>query len=137
MTCLFCSGDTAVVNSRLQKRENNVWRRRQCKDCEAIFTTIEKADLSYSIRVASDHDNKALSPFIRAKLQISIYKCCKHLKEPEIVSDELTNTVISQLTQDKNAVIQKGTIASVTYDVLDKFNKPAAVQYKAFHSTLF
>ena len=136
MNCLFCVGDTAVVNSRLQKRENNVWRRRQCKDCGAIFTAIEKADLSYSFRVASDSENKGLSPFIRAKLQISIYKCCKHLEQPEIISDELTNTVVAKLIQQKKAVINKKDITSVTYNVLEHFDKPAAVQYQAFHSSL-
>lgn len=134
MNCLFCEGgDTGVVNSRLQKRENNVWRRRKCKGCGTVFTTIEKADLSYSIRVASEGSNEPLKPFFRSKLQISIYKCCRHLEQPEIVSDELTNTVIAKLTRKKTALLKKQDITRVTLDVLKRFDKAAAVQYKAFH----
>lgn len=134
MNCLFCDGDTAVSNSRLQKRENNVWRRRECKSCGTVFTTIEKADLSYSIRVASEAQNEPLKPFFRSKLQISIYKCCKHLEQPEIVSDELTNTVIAKLIRKKTALLKKQDITRVTLDVLHHFDKAAAVQYKAFHT---
>ncbi len=133
MVCIFCDGDTAVVNSRLQKRENSVWRRRKCPNCLAIFTTIEEADLSYSIRVAPESQNEALTPFSKPKLLMSIYECCKHLEEPENTSEALTRTVISKLLNKKSALIRKQDIKQTTYEVLHRFNAAAGVQYAAFH----
>ncbi len=133
MICMFCDGDTAVINSRLQKRENSVWRRRKCQSCGTVFTTIEEADLSYSIRVASEGQTEALTPFSKPKLHMSIYECCKHLKEPENTSEALTRTVISRLLRKKSALINTHDIKQITFEVLHRFDTAAGVQYAAFH----
>lgn len=51
MVCIYCSGETQVINSRPQKRLNNIWRRRKCTACEGIFTTSESPDLTSSLVV--------------------------------------------------------------------------------------
>ena len=69
MVCLQCGSETKVVNSRLQKRSNQVWRRRQCSSCQSIFTTQETAD--YSSIWLVKHSSGKLVPFSRDKLFLS------------------------------------------------------------------
>jgi len=72
MVCIYCSGDTQVINSRLQKRPNQVWRRRKCLECGATFTTHELAAYEGSWRVKSS--SAGLQPFNKNKLFLSLYK---------------------------------------------------------------
>lgn len=41
MNC-SCGSDTNVVDTRTINEKTNVWRRRKCKACGCVFTTIEQ-----------------------------------------------------------------------------------------------
>jgi transcriptional regulator NrdR family protein len=41
MNC-SCGSDTNVVDTRTINEKTNVWRRRKCKACGCLFTTIEQ-----------------------------------------------------------------------------------------------
>mgnify|MGYP001567013458 CR=1 FL=1 len=41
MECIYCGKDTIIIDSRHQKTLNLVRRRRECKECNKRFTTIE------------------------------------------------------------------------------------------------
>lgn len=41
MNC-SCGSDTSVVDTRPINEKTNIWRRRKCKACGCLFTTIEQ-----------------------------------------------------------------------------------------------
>src|SRR5579872_3157022 len=61
MNCIYCGGRTEVTNSRRQKRNNQVWRRRQCLKCKTVVTTQETIDYSSALWVGPENAPK---PFL-------------------------------------------------------------------------
>jgi transcriptional regulator NrdR family protein len=132
MVCIQCGAETKVVNSRLQKRLNQVWRRRKCTSCGIIFTTNEVTDYGGSIAVR-DHRG-TLTPFSRDKLLLSLYASLQHRESAAQDATALSDTVISRiLTQSQHSVIDDQNIVNTAYLVLLRFDKVAAVHYEAFH----
>lgn len=134
MVCIHCGGETAVTNSRHKKRLNQVWRRRACLSCGALFTTEEQVDLTGSIRVVQVNDKRHLAPFDRDKLFISIQKSCEHRENAVQEARALTATVISKLlSAHSGGTIEVRTITNIVTMVLKRFDSAAAVHYMAFH----
>ena len=131
MVCVYCAGPTRVTNSRLQRRINNIWRRRLCSHCAASFTTLEKADLSNSFMVQIN--TTTLEPFLKEKLFLSIYRSCGHRSTAIRDAAALTDTVIANLPFPAAQSIEAKDIARVTYKVLLRFDGIAATFYKAYH----
>lgn len=132
MVCTYCGGETTVSNSRLKKKLNNVWRRRECLDCGAVFTTSESTDFFRSLSVT---DGKHLQPFSRDKLFISIHDSVRHRKTATSDATGLTDTVISKLRPLIAAgCIQKQDIIKTSELVLRRFDRVAAVHYTAYYS---
>lgn len=132
MVCIYCSGDTKVTNSRLKKRLNTVWRRRECQVCGLVFTSRENADYhgSLAVRDASG----SLHPFMRDKLFLSLYASLQHRSDPVGEATALTDTVIARLLQQsQHSVLEDTSIINTVYLVLLRFDKVAAVHYQAFH----
>jgi transcriptional repressor NrdR len=133
MVCIYCSSSTSVINSRHQKRSNNVWRRRKCDTCGAIFTSVESADYSVSWRVSK---NGKLSAFTRDKLFLSLLRSCEYRKNPITDAAELTNTVLGLLTSQikpMDGVIERNDLRRMAQVVLNRFDKAASVHYQSFH----
>ncbi|MFT4532561.1 MAG: transcriptional regulator NrdR family protein, partial [Candidatus Saccharimonadales bacterium] len=126
----YCSSATSVTNSRSPKTSSFVWRRRKCKQCSAIWTTRENYDLSTTHRVkvsstgASEH-------FRRDLLLLSVHEAIKHVKHPEDIAGDLTDTVISKLLALKEPVISTRSIIDVTHGTLKAYDHTAAAVYKA------
>lgn len=131
MNCLYCDEGTEVINSRLQKRSNAIWRRRRCQKCKNVFSTIERVELAQAVRVELT-DGK-LAPFDRDKLYISIYNCLKHRTSPVSDATELTNTIIYTLTKSNNVIFSHKSIAQTTQTILELFDNVAGMQYGAYH----
>lgn len=132
MVCIYCSGETQVINSRLQKRSNNVWRRRKCLDCQGLFTTIEGTDYSTSLLFRSSE--KHAEAFQRDILFVSIYEACKHRKKAVEAATALTDTVLGRLRAKINgATVERAVLISVTADVLKRYDKAAYTAYLAYH----
>ncbi|HET7320409.1 MAG TPA: hypothetical protein VFI84_02355 [Candidatus Saccharimonadales bacterium] len=132
MVCIQCSGPTRVFNSRLKKRLNQVWRRRECEHCGLIFTSLEEIDYKTSLAVR-DADGR-LQPFSRDKLLLSLHKSLQH--RPTALSDAsaLTDTVIARLlSQTQHSAINDRGIVTTAYLVLARFDTVASVHYQAFH----
>lgn len=135
MVCLYCGSSTFVINSRHQKRSNNVWRRRQCEKCGATLTTIESFDYSKGLMLQRS-DNKLVA-FKREKLFLSIYKSCEHRKKALDDAIELTQTVIEKVMQPNPSSTGKlpvSLLANTTFETLKNFDKVSAIQYSAYHS---
>lgn len=135
MVCIYCGQPTKVVNSRLQKKSNAIWRRRHCQSCSNIFTTRESADLSGALAVDSVKRN-SYEVFSRDKLFISIYKSCGHRLDAVNDASAITETVIQKLLNSndrKRALVAKTDIVNTTLTVLRRFDSVAAVTYGAYH----
>lgn len=133
MFCIYCNGDTAVTNSRKQKKTNSIWRRRRCLECDQMVTTVELADLSSAVLVISPAKKKPVA-FSRDKLFISIYTSMKHRSSAIMDAEQIASTVIAQLRPSfSEGQVTTDKIAQATYKVLKRFDTPASTQYKAFH----
>ena len=131
MVCIYCNHETIVANSRHQKRVNQVWRRRRCTHCKAIFTTLEVVDANQAVRVSKEG---RLEPFSRDKLLLAIYDSLKHRKSAVADASYLTGTILGSIyTHLKDASIDSNKITRITLQTLGNFDKAAATHYKAFH----
>lgn len=133
MVCIYCGSPTQVTNSRRQRRSNNIWRRRTCTKCGAVFTTNEAADLTATFMVQDSQGGHKSQQLMRDKLFLSIYRSCEH--RPTALADaaSLTSTVISTVIQGQfGALIPKQRLTTVTYDTLKRFDPTAAVFYRAY-----
>jgi transcriptional regulator NrdR family protein len=109
-----------------------VWRRRACTRCGAIFTTNEAVDLSASmvIRLATG----VVAPFSRDKLFVSILRAVGHRERPLEDASALTATIIAKLLHSTSeATVAPSDIVSTTLQTLTHFDKAASVQYQAYH----
>lgn len=134
MVCLHCGSSTRVTNSRHQKRTNQVWRRRNCQVCGAIFSTEEAA--SYAAIWAVQRPSGALQPFSRDKLFLSLHRSCQH--RPTAIRDAaaLTDTVIKKLlTAITGGSVDSHTITDIAQVALNRFDKAASTHYGAFHTS--
>lgn len=131
MVCIYCAHSTRVVNSRHQKRANQIWRRRRCTDCKAIFTSLEGVDNVLAVRVIK---NGHLEPFSRDKLLLAIHDSLKHRKTAVADASYLTGTILGSIyTHLKDATIDSSKITQITLQTLGNFDKAAATHYRAFH----
>ncbi len=123
----------AVVNSRHQKRNNQVWRRRRCEACRAVFTSHEAIDLSSALVIGSSPSR----PFISDMLFTEVLLALQDRKDCYLAAREVTSTVIRQLlsTQAKPRIEPK-QISQTTAKVLKRLDKQAYLRYLAEHPSL-
>jgi len=132
MVCVYCGSRTQVTNSRPQKRLRQVWRRRSCTECGAIFTTNESVDFSTSLVVRGTAGN--VRPFSRDQLFVSILRAVGHREAPIDDAGALTATITGKLLHGaKTAALTRADIIDTALQVLKHFDRAAAVQYAAYH----
>lgn len=132
MVCVYCENETQVVNSRLQKRANQVWRRRQCLKCQNVFSSLEAIDWGKAIRFKR---KGRLEPFLRDQLYISVYEACRHRKTASADATGLTGTILSRVwPRIENATLERDLLVRAATEVLKRFDRSAATTYLAYHS---
>ncbi len=134
MQCLYCKSDTRVGNSRLQRRSNQVWRRRVCKRCGAVFTTHEAIDLSSTLLVIVGGVPK---PFVTDMLFTELLLAMSHRRNAYLDAREATNTVIKRLLElPGKPLYSPPQISLITSEVLKKLDKRAALRFAAEHPSV-
>lgn len=134
MVCIYCGQETKVVNSRLQKRNNQVWRRRQCLACGAIFTTHEGVKLESALIVARNGQNQ---PFLADLLLKELMDALKHRPDVYTASREVLGTIVRRLLSlPQRPVFTPQDVTNVTSEVLKRFDKRAHLRYVAEHLSL-
>ena len=132
MVCVTCGENTQVINSRLQKRTNQVWRRRKCVGCKSIFTTTEMAE--YNAIWAVIRKNRRLMPFSRDKLFLSIYDSLQHRMTAIADAEGITTTVITKLSPIIiNGTVESSAVTTAVQVALNRFDRVASMHYQAFH----
>lgn len=133
MVCIYCGQSTHVTNSRLQKRQNTIWRRRMCDVCGNIFSTQEQPIRSQGLLVHSPK-RKQPQPFSRDMLFLSIYEACKHRTRAIAESGALTDTIMAiALPELENGIIERDMLVHTAHTVLGRFDTIAADLYAAYH----
>jgi transcriptional regulator NrdR family protein len=133
MVCYTCNARTQVLNSRPQKRVNQVWRRRVCTLCDTVYTTTEGIDYAKSLLVSSSPE-KLMAPFLRDRLFMSLYKSLGHRSTAMTDADGLCATIMAKVAPlHTNGVISTNRIIETALVALSRFDKLAAQHYQAFH----
>ncbi len=130
MNCPKCDSQSKVTNSRHQKRSNGVWRRRECKKCQFIWTTEERIQSTTVFSV--DRDGQILE-FASETLMMSLYEALRHKNTALSDAKHLSNTVITKLLQLNTEIVSTKTIKDTVQGVLKNYDKLAADLYKATH----
>lgn len=133
MVCYQCGGETAVTNSRLQKRTNHVWRRRRCVLCDMTFTTIEAIDYGKSVAVRGA-SGRQLTPLRRDRLLLSLHASLQH--RPTALEDAagLCATIMSKAVRSADhGILDVHTLMHTALVALNRFDKLAAQHYQAMH----
>lgn len=131
MVCNLCLSNTGVVNSRLNKKTNQVWRRRKCLNCMSIFTSIESVKLSNYWRIEKSNKFKE---FNRDKLFLSLHKSLGHRKNSVEDATTLTNTIISKIFKlNKNNTLGADELSQIIKLSLKRFDPIAHMHYCATH----
>ena len=131
MVCIYCGHDTQVLNSRLRKKANQIWRRRKCIVCQNVFSSLEEVDWGQAVRMER---RGHLEPFSRDQLFLSLYEACRHRKTARNDATGLTETVLSRLWPHiDQASLTRERVISTTIEVLKRFDRAAASSYKAYH----
>ena len=134
MVCIYCGGNTRVVNSRSSKRNPNIWRRRQCDSCKEIFTTNELPDLSRSVSIINHQD--ALETFSTDRLYMSVFKALSHREDALNDARHITNTITTKLLQEhSDGAIKIVDLKMICLNTLENFDKVAGTYYSAYHPT--
>ncbi len=131
MFCPYCTSKSRVINSRHQKRLNSVWRRRQCENCQAIWTTNEQIKGASAFKVLRVGK---LEDFAPEKLLIGLYEALKHRKNAEIDAQYIQSTVIRNIQLNGDPVITIEQIVNECIEVLKNFDKLASELYKTLHT---
>ncbi len=132
MVCIYCGKDTEVTNSRLQKKSNQIWRRRKCLTCGSVFTTEETVATGGTLLFRNAKGG--IEPFQRDKLFLSVLDSLRHRKTAVSDATALTATIWSRLLPlVQEAGLERDQTVIIAHDVLKKFDKAAASAYQAYH----
>lgn len=132
MFCINCfHKNTSVANSRPNKKQPQVWRRRKCPNCSAVFTTYERPSLAENKPI--ERSDGSVDTFNLGKLILSIAKAFTHAPaEAEYNALWLAQTVEDTLSTE-HQTITSGDIEATTHQTLKQFDELAAMQYAAQH----
>ncbi len=134
MICIYCGSATKVTNSRLQRRNNHVWRRRQCLACHAVFTTHESVELESSLSVIKEGRNQ---PFLPDLLLKELMAALQDRKDVYTASREVLGTITRKLLAlPQKPLFQPADISEITAAVLKRFDRQAYLRYLADHPSL-
>jgi len=134
MVCIYCGGETKVANSRLQKRNNHIWRRRECLVCQSVFTTHEEVELESALSVEKNGQN---NPFLPDLLLKELMITLKDRKDVYTASREVLGTIVRNLLSlPQKPLFQPADISKTTAEVLKRFDKQAYLRYLAEHPSL-
>ena len=126
MVCLFCQHKiTDVINSRQHASRPQVWRRRRCRACQAVFTTYETPAAAMLPTVESPKPQV----FSTARLMVSLYHELPENDERPDTAWELAQTVTQHLLAMQLLKLSPEKIAQTACATLLAYDKPSAMRY--------
>lgn len=136
MFCINCfHTNTSVANSRPNKKQPSVWRRRKCSKCGTIFTTYERPSLADNTPINLSDGRQ--DTFNLGRLILSIAGAFTHNPaEGQYNALWLAQTVEDTLSTERTSITPQD-IEATTHQVLKKYDELAAIQYAAQHQLIF
>jgi len=132
MFCVNCfHPSTAVSNSRPNKKQPLIWRRRRCSNCDMTFTTYERPSLSDNKPV--HRLNGTTDTFSLGKLIVSISRAFTHMPADAGRNSQWLAQTVEDILSTQYKTISTEDIEVVTHQTLKRFDELAAVQYAAQH----
>jgi transcriptional repressor NrdR len=132
MNCPYCqSSQVFVTNSRSTKNQTQIWRRRHCQSCQAVFTTHEIIDLSHLIVIKKSGRKEKFS---RAKLFSGIYGAAVGFKgaDKEKFVESVTGSLESEILALKKKEILSSEIADLVLKKLLTSNTGTFLRFIAY-----
>ena len=132
MKCIYCGfGSTSITNSRRTKGGIQTWRRHRCGDCERVFSSYERPDLS-TIRIMPSLGKE--TPYKRFLLTSSILEAFDGKEDSTPDLDALIDTIeIGLISLGQDSVPSK-QVASVVSDCIKPVSARAYMRYIANHA---
>ena len=133
MECPYCHKSIVfVTNSRATRNNSQVWRRRRCASCKAIFTTHEIVDLSHIVIIKKSGEAERFS---RVKLYSGIYGATIGSKLPnrEFIVDKITRDIEKSILNLKEKNIESQKLSEIVLAVLKKNSPTTFLRYLAYN----
>ena len=131
MKCPFCSkSDTRVVDSRPDKMDSQVRRRRECKKCLKRFTTHEKFSQIPLIIVKKDGRRE---DFNRDKVLGGIKKACENRAISIKLIEETVDRVEKDLRETTELEIPAKLVGGKIIEALKKIDDVAYVRFASVY----
>jgi len=135
MFCVNCfNKSTSVTNSRPNKNQAQIWRRRQCSKCGHTFTTHERPSLADNKKITLA-DGKT-NDFNLGKLIISISRSFSHAPNEAAYNSLWLAQTVENLLSTEHETIRPENIAAITHKTLRQYDEAAAMQYALHHNLL-
>lgn len=131
MKCPFCgTGDTQVVDSRVNDEANSIRRRRRCSECDKRFTTYESVELIFPQVVKQ---NGKREDFSRNKLQQSFSRALHKRPVPVEYIDQAIERIIQKvLTYGEKEITARELGENVMLE-LKKMDKVAYIRFASVY----
>lgn len=131
MKCPFCgTGETQVVDSRVNDEANSIRRRRRCSECDKRFTTYESVELIFPQVVKQ---NGKREDFNRNKLQQSFSRALHKRPVPVEYIDQAIERIIQKvLTYGEKEITARELGENVMLE-LKKMDKVAYIRFASVY----
>lgn len=131
MKCPFCgTGETQVVDSRVNDEANSIRRRRRCSECDKRFTTYESVELIFPQVVKQ---NGKREDFSRNKLQQSFSRALHKRPVPVEYIDQAIERIIQKvLTYGEKEITARELGENVMLE-LKKMDKVAYIRFASVY----
>ena len=131
MRCPFCGNeDTQVKDSRPTDDNSAIRRRRQCPNCGARFTTIERVQLRELTVVKS---NGQREPFDRDKLVRSMQVALRKRPVDADRLERVVNGIVRRLESSGESDVPTKVIGEMVMDALASLDQVAYVRFASVY----
>ena len=131
MLCPRCSfSDSKVVDSRLNKEQTQIRRRRLCLECGFRYTTFEKIEPTLPQIVKRDERREA---FDRDKVRASIAIACRKRPISQTRIDKLVDKIEAQLSDAGEKELPSEQVGLMVMEELREMDQVAYVRFASVY----
>lgn len=131
MHCPFCKNqETYVKDSRNNKENNIVRRRRICPKCDMRFTTLERIMLKELFVIKRSGTKK---PFDREKILKSITTAVRKRNITEETLDQITNDIVHKIEKTVKGEIHTREIGLIIMHHLAEIDEVAYIRFASVY----
>lgn len=131
MRCPHCAFiDSKVVDSRLNKDQTQIRRRRLCLECGRRYTTFERVESSLPILAKRDGRRE---PFVRDKLRDSVAIACRKRPISQTKIDKVVDKIEFTLAESGEKELASEQLGLMIMDELRELDQVAYVRFASVY----